>query len=103
MTDQPKETTNKDTQTSSNQSDGDHTVDDWNSIGDLARTILSGVKARKKATEDVAPSVADFAQSREDVASNQIVRRVVRAGNRRKGCSLAGHDNENFRTEQQVK
>jgi hypothetical protein len=95
---------------SSNHSDGDHTVDDWSEkqIGFLAERVLSSaIEARKKTGEATAlASPVDFAQASlgglEDVASKSI-RSAVRAGNRRKGCTLFGHDNENFMAEQKTK
>ena len=74
-----EETNNDIGETTSNQSDGDHEVDDWSEkqIGFLAARILSDVKARKE-TEGanyMAPSVSIAQASlggREDAASNLI-------------------------------
>ncbi|MBZ9653519.1 hypothetical protein [Phyllobacterium lublinensis] len=92
-----------------NQSDGDHEVDDWSEkqIGFLAGALLSRVKARKGTEEAkaAASSVSLYSQGGEQGGGgcNSIVRLDVRARIRRNGVSLAGHANENFRTEQKLK
>ncbi|MDR6632374.1 hypothetical protein J2X72_001158 [Phyllobacterium sp. 1468] len=89
------------------ESDGDHDADEFEQIGVLAERILSRAKAKKETGEaDAAASPFSFAQAslggQEDVESKSV-RRAVRAGNRRNGRTLFGHENENFMAEQKTK
>ncbi|PSH68571.1 hypothetical protein CU102_12465 [Phyllobacterium brassicacearum] len=90
------------------ESDGDHDADGFELIGVLAECILSRAKARKKTEEAnaVASSVSFCSQHRGEqggVGCNSVVKVDVRARILRNGVSLAGHANENFRTEQPIK
>ncbi|NTS30695.1 hypothetical protein HQ945_05465 [Phyllobacterium sp. BT25] len=92
-----------------NQSDGDHEVDDWSEkrIGFLVEGVLSSARKTRKKTGEANAAASPVSMSAAPggvkSANNPINRLAVRARMRKNGVSFAGHANENFRAEKQIK